>query len=384
MVAAEKRNGASAHLPPAGLGHNNPPQADASPKVTADALTVFEQFEAIVDAQNYTAEQKCILVKVRCRVDSKTKGNAIVSNEGLMRAASLKDPRALRAEMRDLQGKTRDLPEERDKRGRPIKDPIDEARATIALQERDGRASVIRFTAEQLQAINAAYLRHREQKRGPGRPPLSGKPPASHSEGLGQKPPASGTEGLEKPPASHAENPLRQTHPDPFPLSGRQKEGDVADATFGADAPPLPIDDCHEVESPGGRKRSALRRDAGIAFDLYVATAERCGLPITGRTDGLLQKIGTRLREGGLECWQTALAKTEQSAFLCGDRGWRLDLFWLVKPDNFEKVRSGKYDNRRGNGLRNSPTTESDLDRKIMGEERYERYLREQKAGGHA
>ena len=150
-----------------GIGHNS----GALPTAKApESATVFEQFEAIVDSPIFTAEQKCILVKVRCRVDGKTKGNAIASNEGLMRAASLKDPRALRAELRDLQGKTRDLPEERDKRGRPIYDPIDDSRATIVLEERPGKASVIGFRPERLQAIVAAYWQHREQKRGPGNP----------------------------------------------------------------------------------------------------------------------------------------------------------------------------------------------------------------------
>jgi len=92
VVAAEKRNRANAHAAPAGLGHNNPPHTDdalagAGPTAMAAAaptLTIFEQFEAIVDSAAFTAEQKCILVKMRCRVNSKTMDNAIVSKEGLM------------------------------------------------------------------------------------------------------------------------------------------------------------------------------------------------------------------------------------------------------------------------------------------------------------
>lgn len=167
-----------------GMGHNS----GAVPAQT-QAVTAFQQFEAIVDSTGYTAEQKCILVKVRCRVNAKTMDNAIVSNEGLMRAASLKDPRALRAEIRDLQGKARELPHKRDAKGRPIDDPIDAGRATIVLEERPGKASIVGFSPDRLHAIVAAYLQYREQKRGPGRPPAAGAPP------LPEKPPAQHTGG---------------------------------------------------------------------------------------------------------------------------------------------------------------------------------------------
>jgi hypothetical protein len=234
-------------------------------------VTVFQQFEAIVDSPDYTSAQKCMLVKIRCRVDAKTMDNAIVSNEGLMRAASLKDPRALRAELRDLQGKGRDLPAQRDNHGRPTNDPVDHNRATIAVEERPGKASVIGFTPERLHAIVAAYLQHREQKRGPGRPPasgappLSGKPPERDAGGLGGKPPASGTGGLEKPPASHAENPLRPTHPDPFPISRRpgraaQSSADEALAAYNVAAAMHGFTACRTL-TDARRKRLEKRLD---------------------------------------------------------------------------------------------------------------------------
>jgi hypothetical protein len=271
VVAAEKRNRANAHAAPAGLGHNNPPHTDdalagAGPTAMAAAaptLTVFEQFEAIVDSAAFTAEQKCILVKMRCRVNSKTMDNAIVSKEGLMRAASLKSPVALRGELRDLQGKPRDIPKdaERDQWGRPIKDrdPVtDKDRATIVMEERRGKAYTIGFTPERLQAIYVAYEQYRERKRGPGRPwpskppasgtpPLPNNPPASHAPPLSGNPPTSGAGGLNKPPASHAENPLRPTHPDPFPLSGKKNSG--------ADAPPHHDDEWPLDVGQGGAKK---------------------------------------------------------------------------------------------------------------------------------
>jgi hypothetical protein len=224
--------------PPPGVGHNSAGAKDID-EVLDDfdawsKLSVFSQFEAIVDCQDYTAEQKCILVKIRCRVDRGSMGGAIDSNDGLMRAASLKDRRAFRAELRDLQGKARELPEGRDAHGRPISDPVDKSRSTIVIEERRGKASVIGFTPERLLAIASAYLQHKEEKRGPGRPWPS-KPPASHAPPLSAKPPAPDTGGLDKPPAFDAINPLRPTHPDPI-LSKTDNTG--ADAPLAGEPSP--------------------------------------------------------------------------------------------------------------------------------------------------
>ena len=292
---------------PAGI----PPIGRASPTAMAAAaptLTVFEQFEAIVDSLAFTAEQKCMLVKARCRVNAKTMDNAIVSNEGFMRAASLKCPRALRSELRDLQGKARDLPEERDKWGRPIKDPIDESRATIVVEERSGKANVVGFTPERLNAIFAAYLQHREQKRGPGKPPASGappfidKPPASHSGGLEGKLPAAGSGGLGKPPASGtgglAENPLSDA---PRSFKERKKEE-------GADAP----------THLNGAAGNAAEVDAAHAAYNEAARMhgfEQCRVLTVSRR----KRLAARLADiGGLAAFGRALSAIPQHDFLMG------------------------------------------------------------------
>ena len=46
-----------------------------------------------------------------------------------------------------------------------------------------------------------------------------------------------------------------------------------------------------------------------------------------------------------LDDWRAYLETARQSRFLCGDndRGWRADLAWLVRADNFAKVAEGKY-----------------------------------------
>lgn len=147
-------------------------------------------------------------------------------------------------------------------------------------------------------------------------------------------------------------------------------QGSSQEDKRGANAPPLPFDDDKEEAGHSGAtperaskadcKKSALRRDARAAFDLYVETAKRCGLAVPLSAEPWLPNVGARLREsGGLDGWKAMLARLEQSRFLCGenDRNFAADLDWLVKPKNFEKIRSGKYDDRRsGSGLRKSPT----------------------------
>src|SRR5262249_40197057 len=86
-------------LPVAGYKSQPPGNGGAAAKGGAH---IFKQLEAILDSTEFTAEQKCLLVKVRCRVNSRTLTDAIVSVADLLRAASLRDRRALRGEMRRL------------------------------------------------------------------------------------------------------------------------------------------------------------------------------------------------------------------------------------------------------------------------------------------
>lgn len=89
--------------------------------------------------------------------------------------------------------------------------------------------------------------------------------------------------------------------------------------------------------------------DALKAFQLYNETALRCGLPqALSLTPDRRKKIGARMREvGGLEGWKRALSNIERSAYLRGSNrdGWRADLKFLLRPDNFHKVFDGGYGN---------------------------------------
>src|SRR5262245_13626466 len=93
-------------LPPADIGHNNPPPdrpripatwpiSDPAPLPNVEDIRFAQQIEAIVDS-DYSAIEKLILIKIRLRCDHDTLENAYASNATFMRAGSVKDPRTIR------------------------------------------------------------------------------------------------------------------------------------------------------------------------------------------------------------------------------------------------------------------------------------------------
>ncbi len=86
------------------------------------------------------------------------------------------------------------------------------------------------------------------------------------------------------------------------------------------------------------------------AFELYNATALKCGLPQADKfTPDRKRKIIARLKDYGLDGWKQALANIERSSFLTGknDRKWRATLEFLLQPSSFSKVHDGGYGNGR-------------------------------------
>lgn len=86
------------------------------------------------------------------------------------------------------------------------------------------------------------------------------------------------------------------------------------------------------------------------AFENWNDLALRCGLPQAAKlTPDRQRKIAARLKVYGLDGWQRALAHIEQSAFLTGqnDRGWRVNLEFVLQPASFAKLHDGAYGNGR-------------------------------------
>jgi hypothetical protein len=108
------------------------------------ARPIFDQIEAILSSDAYTAIQKCLLIWIRCRVDGRSLSGARVSMRQLMRAASVSDVRTLRAHLEGL--------------------------ALVTRTDQPGHAPLWAFTPERLQAIVDAYMA--------SRPPAADAPPA--------------------------------------------------------------------------------------------------------------------------------------------------------------------------------------------------------------
>ncbi len=82
------------------------------------------------------------------------------------------------------------------------------------------------------------------------------------------------------------------------------------------------------------------------AFHSYNRAAEGIGLPIArSLPPGRRKSINARFREHGAESWLTVLANIRASDFLQGknDRGWRPNLDWIIKPENYAKILEGNY-----------------------------------------
>jgi hypothetical protein len=101
---------------------------------------------------------------------------------------------------------------------------------------------------------------------------------------------------------------------------------------------------------PKRTKSAVSSMDVLAAFELWNETALNCGLAQAhSLTPERKTKIGARLGEVGLEGWKRALANIERSSYLTGKNndGWRADLKFFVRPDNFHKVHDGGYGNGR-------------------------------------
>lgn len=89
-----------------------------------------------------------------------------------------------------------------------------------------------------------------------------------------------------------------------------------------------------------------------VAVEAWNDTADRTGWPKVANINQTRKRaIAARLKDlGGLKGWGVALARAEQSDFLCGrtDRPFRCTFDWLTKPANLTKLMEGNYDNRTG------------------------------------
>lgn len=87
-----------------------------------------------------------------------------------------------------------------------------------------------------------------------------------------------------------------------------------------------------------------------VAVDAWNALASETGLPQVQRlTEPRRRSLKQRLAEcGGIEGWNSALARIRGSPFLLGEgpKGWRADFDFVVQAKSFTKLMEGSYDGR--------------------------------------
>jgi hypothetical protein len=281
--------------PNGSIGHNNPPQEGLN-------AGIAQQIEAIVDS-GYTATQKLVLVKMRLRADHRTLDGAYPSYATLMRAASVKDQRAVAAALDHLVDKV----------------------GIVTRKERSGRSPLYGLSRDHVQALIAEAMMRNREMRGPGRPK---KPPTSDVGGLSQKPHASDAVGFQKPPTldewGFQKTPphLMQKPPTSnVPRSNtylRKVEGGAE--TNGANG--------HHLDaSPSGGNGHGLHTaaptapdEAELAVASYNDAAQLHGyIPCGKLTPPLRKRLERRLAEiGGLAEFSRAVSAIPLDAFLSG------------------------------------------------------------------
>jgi len=90
---------------------------------------------------------------------------------------------------------------------------------------------------------------------------------------------------------------------------------------------------------------------ADRAFQLFVQAAHRqpCWSIPEAINKTRRASLMARIREVGLDGWERAIHRAEQSPFLTGrigEKPFALALDWMLKPANFTKIVEGNYDDR--------------------------------------
>ena len=105
------------------------------------------------------------------------------------------------------------------------------------------------------------------------------------------------------------------------------------------------------IQIPISNIPNALAEDVSNAWN-EMREGSKCAdgnpLPsVSKMTKKRLVSLKDRAREDGwLDSWRPALERIPQSPFLCGhgDKGWKSDIDWFLKPDSVTKILEGKYD----------------------------------------
>lgn len=116
----------------------------------------------------------------------------------------------------------------------------------------------------------------------------------------------------------------------------------------------------------GPRQLRSIAHQA--VLEIWNDMAERTGLPkaltATGKRQAMLRE---RLKEHGEDAFRRAVEAVERSPFCLGknERGWRADIGFLLRPDNFVKLIEGGFGPREEPKRAPKPWTADELRRGI-------------------
>ena len=132
------------------------------------------------------------------------------------------------------------------------------------------------------------------------------------------------------------------------PLNPQRSEGRGAQAL--APSPQSDPGDRVPERWPSDSRHSG--GDVQAAFEVFNVAADKCGWPrVQSINASRRKKMAQRLKEaGGIEGWQYAISKAKASPFCNGsnNRGWRVNIDFLLQPSSFAKLMEGNYDQRAG------------------------------------
>lgn len=123
-------------------------------------------------------------------------------------------------------------------------------------------------------------------------------------------------------------------------------DGDPLSPSGFPPTPPFPKPQSITPSPPKGGSSPEI--DA--ALDAYSETAKRAGLAeVRIFSAARRKKLGAILKAHGLETWREVLRHVEASNFCRGinERGWKVDLDFLLQGPSFVSILEGKYENRK-------------------------------------
>lgn len=154
---------------------------------------------------------------------------------------------------------------------------------------------------------------------------------------------------------------LRNDITDVMPVTSGRNGVTVCDADgLKEKTPQTPIKENSPPSPKGDTPKQKFAPEPLLAH--WNAMAARTGLPkAIGATGKRLAGMRARVSEHGEDAFRQAIDAVARSKFLRGenDRGWRADLGFLLRPDNFVKLLEGGYGSdaepAAGTGERVSP-----------------------------